>query len=363
MLGPDHALARRDGQRREGDGAPRDGPAAADRRRDDVAAAHGGADRARSTRASPCPRDRRLARGRRRVVAARPRRARPSSTSRTARCRRRCARSTRSARSTPLLPYRMAIEHRTPIEWRAEDVPAAVVHGHPRGRAHDRRAPDVHRLDVLLHRLGAEGALPADPRPSEARRRRRASSSTTAKSCWTRSRTASCCRRAACSGSGRRNAEGDDIVLDNGMVFPMLRQQTGQGRRPARTARLADFVAPAEIGLPDHIGAFAVTAGLGADDLVKRFEAEHDDYRAIMVKALADRLAEAFAEQLHQQARIAWGYQDDAAAERGAGRREVPRHPAGVRLPGVPRPQPEASSVRSARQRARSASTSPTRSR
>ena len=105
------------------------------------------------------------------------------------------------------------------------------------------------------------------------------------------------------------NAEGDDIVLGNGMVFPMLRQQTAKGDdRPNRC--LTDFIAPAEIGLPDHIGAFAVTAGLGAEDLVKRFEAEHDDYRAIMVKALADRLAEAFAEQLHQQARIAWGYQD-----------------------------------------------------
>ena len=105
------------------------------------------------------------------------------------------------------------------------------------------------------------------------------------------------------------NAEGDDIVLDNGMVFPMLRQQTAKGDdRPNRC--LADFIAPAETGLRDHIGAFAVTAGLGTDDLVKRFEAEHDDYRAIMAKALADRLAEAFAEHLHEQARIAWGYQE-----------------------------------------------------
>ena len=106
------------------------------------------------------------------------------------------------------------------------------------------------------------------------------------------------------------NAEGDDIVLDSGMVFPMLRQQTAKGDdRPNRC--LADFIAPAEMGLPDHIGAFAVTAGLGAEDLVKRFEAEHDDYRAIMVKALADRLAEAFAEWLHGEVRRDWYAPDE----------------------------------------------------
>ena len=81
----------------------------------------------------------------------------------------------------------------------------------------------------------------------------------------------------------------------------MLRQQADYGdSRPNRC--LADFVAPAG----DHLGAFAVTAGIGADELAARFEAEHDDYRAIMVKALADRLAEAFAEYLHRVARRAW---------------------------------------------------------
>src|SRR6185503_14721435 len=67
-------------------------------------------------------------------------------------------------------------------------------------------------------------------------------------------------------------------------------------------------VAPAETGLVDHIGAFAVTAGLGADELARRFERDLDDYHAIMVKAIADRLAEAFAEYLHAQARKDWGY-------------------------------------------------------
>ncbi len=122
-------------------------------------------------------------------------------------------------------------------------------------------------------------------------------------------------------------------MLDNGVVFPMLRQQTDTGDdRPNRS--LADFVAPAETGLRDHIGAFAVTAGLGVDDLVKRFEADHDDYHAIMAKALADRLAEAFAEHLHQEARIAWGYQaerqpnDELIAERYRGIRPAFGYPA-----------------------------------
>jgi 5-methyltetrahydrofolate--homocysteine methyltransferase len=134
-------------------------------------------------------------------------------------------------------------------------------------------------------------------------------------------------------GFWRANAEGDDIVLDNGIVFPMLRQQVDPvDDRPNRS--LADYVAPAETGLRDHLGAFAVTAGLGVDDLVKRYEAEHDDYHAIMVKALADRLAEAFAEHLHQEARVAWGYQkerltnDDLVAERYRGIRPAFGYPA-----------------------------------
>jgi 5-methyltetrahydrofolate--homocysteine methyltransferase len=102
------------------------------------------------------------------------------------------------------------------------------------------------------------------------------------------------------------SSEGDDIVVsdDNGTRFCFLRQQSAYGdSRPNRC--LADYVAPAG----DHIGAFAVTAGLGLDELTARFEAEHDDYRSIMAKALADRLAEAFAEYLHERARREW-YED-----------------------------------------------------
>jgi len=71
---------------------------------------------------------------------------------------------------------------------------------------------------------------------------------------------------------------------------------------------LADFVAPQATGRPDFIGGFAVTAGVGADELAQKFTSDHDDYNAILTKALADRLAEAFAEYLHKQARITWGF-------------------------------------------------------
>jgi 5-methyltetrahydrofolate--homocysteine methyltransferase len=87
----------------------------------------------------------------------------------------------------------------------------------------------------------------------------------------------------------------------------MLRQQEEiPDRKPNRS--LADFIAPRELGVADFIGAFAVTSGLGVDRLVAFFTERHDDYHGIMTKALADRLAEAFAEYLHERARREWGY-------------------------------------------------------
>jgi 5-methyltetrahydrofolate--homocysteine methyltransferase len=110
------------------------------------------------------------------------------------------------------------------------------------------------------------------------------------------------------------NSDGDDIILyaddtrrQEWTRFHMLRQQEAHDdTRPYLS--LADFIAPVDSGLADYLGGFAVTAGLGADALVRRFEQDHDDYNAIMVKALADRLAEAFAEYLHQRVRREWGY-------------------------------------------------------
>ncbi len=102
------------------------------------------------------------------------------------------------------------------------------------------------------------------------------------------------------------HADGDDIAIDRGPRFPMLRQQAARSdTRPNRC--LADYIAPAG----DHLGAFAVCVQ-GAEPLARRSEEARDDYRAIMVKALADRLAEACAEYVHLQARRAW-FEADAA--------------------------------------------------
>ena len=89
--------------------------------------------------------------------------------------------------------------------------------------------------------------------------------------------------------------------------FHFLRQQANkEGSEPCRS--LADFIAPKAMGLRDHIGAFAVTTGIGLKELTDKYRAEHDDYNAIMAEALADRLAEAFAECLHKRVRDEWGY-------------------------------------------------------
>jgi 5-methyltetrahydrofolate--homocysteine methyltransferase len=110
------------------------------------------------------------------------------------------------------------------------------------------------------------------------------------------------------------SAVGDDVelytddkretVLER---FHFLRQQSNkEGSEPCRS--LADFIAPRETGLSDHIGAFAVTSGIGLKELCDSYRAKHDDYNAIMAEAIADRLAEAFAECLHKRVRDAWGY-------------------------------------------------------
>ncbi len=136
------------------------------------------------------------------------------------------------------------------------------------------------------------------------------------------------------------NADGDDVILyeDDARAKPLatfrfLRQQMV---KPAgkKNCALSDFIAPQATGLADYLGGFAVSIH-GADTLAEAFKTAGDDYSAIMVKALADRLAEAFAEQLHQQARAAWGYgkdealsHDDLIHERYRGIRPAPGYPA-----------------------------------
>jgi 5-methyltetrahydrofolate--homocysteine methyltransferase len=203
----------------------------------------------------------------------------------------------------PLLPYRIAQERRTPIVWRVEDLPEPAFTGvriveptlaelrpyidwtffftawelkgrYPQILEHPRHGQAARELfdaaNELLDRVVAEGSLSAK----------------------------------GVYGFWPARAEGDDVLLGE-VRFPMLRQQADhRDDRPSRS--LADYVAPADTGLSDHVGAFAVTAGIGADDLASAFEADHDDYQAIMVKALADRLAEAFAEWLHERVRREW---------------------------------------------------------
>ncbi|BFU96767.1 MAG: homocysteine-N5-methyltetrahydrofolate transmethylase, B12-dependent [Nitrospira sp.] len=134
---------------------------------------------------------------------------------------------------------------------------------------------------------------------------------------------------------------GDDIVLFTDRsgaqtltTFHTLRQQSEKPPGQANLA-LADFVAPQSSGRADFIGAFAVTAGIGTDELCRRFENDHDDYNSIMAKALADRLAEAFAEYLHQRVRGEWGYglgerltNEELIKERYRGIRPAPGYPA-----------------------------------
>ena len=138
------------------------------------------------------------------------------------------------------------------------------------------------------------------------------------------------------------NSEGDDVTLysDEARTKPLatlhtLRQQL-EKREGRHNLALSDFIAPKESGVADYIGAFVVTAGIGEEAITMRFKKSNDDYSSIIVKALADRLAEAFAERMHQRVRIElWGYaadealsNDDLILEKYQGIRPAPGYPA-----------------------------------
>ena len=137
------------------------------------------------------------------------------------------------------------------------------------------------------------------------------------------------------------NSDGDSIIVfeDNSRTselarFEMLRQQW-QRKGMEHFRSLADYVAPIDSGREDYVGGFAVTTGHGCDKLAEQFRQEHDDYNAIMVAALADRLAEAFAELLHKRARFDWGFgrneqlsNDEMIAEEYRGIRPAAGYPA-----------------------------------
>jgi 5-methyltetrahydrofolate--homocysteine methyltransferase len=214
----------------------------------------------------------------------------------------------------PLHPFSVARENRARIAWRAEDLPVPRTLGR-------QTLTDIPLAEIvpyidwtfLFYAWEVKGRFPEvldHPRHGAAARELYANATAMLDELVRdRSLTAN-----AVYGLWPANAEGEDVVLyaDPGRSaelarFPMLRQQRVKAAGKPQYS-LADFVAPRESGLIDHVGAFAVTAGIGADELAAAYEARHDDYSAIMVKALADRLAEALAEMLHARVRAEWGY-------------------------------------------------------
>ena len=250
-------------------------------------------------------------------------------------------RKTHAAPRQTLVSLQAARARRTPIEWRAEDLPVPEFTGvrvldnfplatlrtyidwtpffhtwelkgvYPRILDDERQGAQARQLfaeaNVLLDRIVEENLIAAR----------------------------------GVYGFFPANAAGDDVELytNAGRTelltrFHFLRQQANkEGSEPCRS--LADFIAPREAGLCDFIGAFAVTSGIGLKALCDSFRAQHDDYNAIMAEALADRLAEAFAECLHKQVRDEWGYGraealnvDDLIHEKYRGIRPAAGYPA-----------------------------------
>jgi 5-methyltetrahydrofolate--homocysteine methyltransferase len=223
----------------------------------------------------------------------------------------------RKAHAAPrqtVVPLDVARTRRTPIKWRAEDLPVPEFTG---VRVLDNFPLATLREFIdwtpLFHAWGLKGVYPRilehDSQGEQARQlfadanvlldRMIEKSLITARGVY---------------GVFPASAVGDDVELytddTRGKVlerFHFLRQQANrEGSEPCRS--LADFIAPKETGLLDHIGAFAVTSGVGLKELCDRFRADNDDYNAIMAEAVADRLAEAFAECLHKRVRDEWGY-------------------------------------------------------
>ena len=219
-----------------------------------------------------------------------------------------------SAPRLAVVPIEVARERRTPIEWRAEDIAVPAFTGV--------RVLEDFPLATLrefidwspfFHTWGLKGIYPRilddERQGAQARQIFREANALLDEMIETKLITAR-----GVYGFFSANAEGDDVELytDAGRSdvlerFHFLRQQTNrEGSEPCRS--LADFIAPRGSGLGDTMGAFAVTAGIGLKELCDGFRAKNDDYNAIMAEAIADRLAEAFAECLHKRVRDEWGY-------------------------------------------------------
>jgi 5-methyltetrahydrofolate--homocysteine methyltransferase len=210
-----------------------------------------------------------------------------------------------------------ARQRHTPIEWRADDLPAPQFTGV--------RVLDDFPLAILreyidwspfFHTWGLKGIYPRIlDHPEQGQQARQIYADGNAlldKMIEQKLITAR-----GVYGFFPANAVGDDVELytDDGRDsvlkrFHFLRQQANkEGKEPCRS--LGDYIAPKETGLRDHMGAFAVTSGIGLKELCDRYRAENDDYNAIMAEAIGDRLAEAFAECLHKRVRDEWGYGRD----------------------------------------------------
>jgi 5-methyltetrahydrofolate--homocysteine methyltransferase len=250
-------------------------------------------------------------------------------------------RKAHAAPRQPVVSIEEARDRRTPITWRAEDIPTPSFNGI--------RVLDGFPLQTLrdfidwspfFHTWGLKGVYPRilDHAEYGAQARQLLADSNALldrmiEGNWITAR--------GVYGFFPANAIADDVVLFTASTrsqvlttFRFLRQQANrEGSEPCRS--LADFIAPKETGLSDHIGAFAVTSGIGLKELCDRFRAEHDDYSAIMAEAVADRLAEAFAEYLHKRVRCEWGYgcaeglsNQDLIEEKYRGIRPAPGYPA-----------------------------------
>jgi 5-methyltetrahydrofolate--homocysteine methyltransferase len=241
----------------------------------------------------------------------------------------------------PLRPYAEAVANRLRIDWSREEIPTPAFTGR-------RVAADVSPGELaeyidwtfFFSAWGLKGRFPAildhaeyGPAARELYEHARRLLRTLVEEGSLQAR--------GVYGFWPAGCDGDDVVLYGDRArraeiarFPMLRQQEViEEGRPQLS--LADYVAPSGGAVTDYMGAFAVTAGLGADELASRYASQHDDYNAIMVKALADRLAEAFAEFLHARVRREWGYgtgeqlsADDVREERYRGIRPAFGYPA-----------------------------------
>jgi 5-methyltetrahydrofolate--homocysteine methyltransferase len=223
----------------------------------------------------------------------------------------------RNAHAAPrqtVVPLETARARRTPIEWRSEDLPSPAFTGI---RVLDNFSAATVRDFIdwspLFHAWGLKGVYPRileHPEQGEQARQIYAEANALLDTIIEKD----LLTLRGVYGFFPANAVGDDVELYTDAKrdkvlerFRFLRQQANrEGSEPCRS--LSDFIAPKETGLPDHIGAFAVTSGVGLKELCDRFRAEHDDYNAIMAEAIADRLVEAFAECLHKRVRGEWGY-------------------------------------------------------